>query len=464
MKKYSIKFRKQYFLYFYLILFSTVGCKKEWLEEKPDKSLLVPSNLDDLRGLLNNFNYMNLQYPSLGEIASGEFYVTDAVVQNAISTNFIRRDAYKWSKTVPHVVVTDWNNSYQKILIDNIVLESLNKIIPHDEAEVTAWNTIKGQALFNRARVFFELAQLYAPPYSPLTADHDLGIVLKLVSDITAKSERSSLKATYEQILKDLIAAMALLPGRPQYLSQGSASAAAALMARVYLSMSDYENAYLAADNSLKLYDKLLDYNDVSATANFIGLYNKEVLSHTNSGGLFASLSAILIEPSFYDLYDQNDLRKTRFYRKNANGTITFKGNYDSRNDAAFNGIATDEIYLTRAECHARAGRTSDALKDLNALLIKRWNKNVVYPIITAASANEALRIILSERRKELILRGTRWTDLRRLNKDPNFAITLKRMIASVEYTLEPNSPKYTFPIPDDIIEQTGLKQNPGWQ
>jgi hypothetical protein len=119
---------------------------------------------------------------------------------------------------------------------------------------------------------------------------------------------------------------------------------------------------------------------------------------------------------------------------------------------------------LIRAECSARLENPTGAMKDLNTLMEKRWNNKVSYPVITAANAEDALRKVLVERQKELFLRGQRWNDLRRLNKDDRFKVTLTRTIGGVTYTLEPNSYKYTLPIPDDVIQLSGMEQNPGWK
>jgi tetratricopeptide (TPR) repeat protein len=437
------------------------GCKKDWLDEKSDRSLTVPSSLSDFQGLLDNVSNMSQQYPILGDIAADGFYVTDAVYQTATKND--GTDAYIWHKTVPHDGKTGgWNTAYNKVLVDNIVLDGLEKIKP-GPLEQEQWNDIKGQALFNRARIFFELAQIYTVPYNAATAEQDLGIVLRVSEDITIPSKRSTIKQTYDQILKDLKEARTLLPVRPKILTRASASATNALLARIYLSMADYENALLAADNCLKQYNQLLDYNDVLPTASFIGLYNKEVLLHNNFLPTIYSLTSNLIDQSLFDLYLPNDLRRSRFYTINTNSTITFKGNYENVTFNLFCGLATDEVYLTRAECFSRTGKINEALKDLNDLLSKRWDKNVSYPAYTSNNAEDVLRKILLERKKELILRGVRWMDLRRLNKDPRFAVTLKRTVLGIEYTLEPNSERYALPIPDDIVTQTGIRQNPGW-
>ena len=176
--------------------------------------------------------------------------------------------------------------------------------------------------------------------------------------------------------------------------------------------------------------------------------------------------TAYLIEQTLYNSYDQNDLRKQIFFRVDLAG-ITFKGTYGNTATDLFIGVATDEMYLIRAEGYARSGNLSAAMKDLNDLLRTRYAKNpdgtTKYVDQTAVNEVDALTKIFTERKKQLILRNVRWTDLRRLNQDPRFAITLTRTIGGHLYTLEPNSYRYTFPFPIEIIRASGMKQNPGW-
>ncbi|HSC36481.1 MAG TPA: RagB/SusD family nutrient uptake outer membrane protein, partial [Chitinophagaceae bacterium] len=93
-------------------------------------------------------------------------------------------------------------------------------------------------------------------------------------------------------------------------------------------------------------------------------------------------------------------------------------------------------------------------------LLAKRYTTNGLVPRV-AVNAADALSKVLQERRKELLLRGLRWTDLRRLNRDPAHATTISHAAGGLTYVLAPAS-VYTFPIPDDIIQLSGIAQNPG--
>jgi hypothetical protein len=70
----------------------------------------------------------------------------------------------------------------------------------------------------------------------------------------------------------------------------------------------------------------------------------------------------------------------------------------------------------------------------------------------TAANASDALVQIITERRKELVFRGCRWTDLRRLSGDSRFAYTLTRTLLGQTYTLPPGDPRYTLQVPAYVI------------
>jgi hypothetical protein len=91
--------------------------------------------------------------------------------------------------------------------------------------------------------------------------------------------------------------------------------------------------------------------------------------------------------------------------------------------------------------------------------LSKRW-KNGFFQAVTASSAADALTKILTERRKELVFRGLRWADIKRLNLE-GANISLTRKLNGQTYTLSPNHPRFALPIPDDVIQISGMPQNP---
>ncbi|WP_411274200.1 hypothetical protein [Daejeonella sp.] len=61
---------------------------------------------------------------------------------------------------------------------------------------------------------------------------------------------------------------------------------------------------------------------------------------------------------------------------------------------------------------------------------------------------------------KELLFRGTRWTDLRLLNPNSQFAVTLNRTINNQQAMLQANDKRFVLPIPDVEVQLSGIEQN----
>lgn len=453
-----------------LLLFILSGCSDEWFDVKSNKQTTIPSDLNDLQMLLDDAVLFNAFSPSMGENASDCHFYRDEIFAQALSTE---RNSYTWSREQPFIGVADWVNSntgsYGRIYSSNLILEKLNDLGLSEQAR-----SIRGQALFHRAKTYFELAQIFVPLYTKAVANKHLGIPLRLVSDITVKSTRSTVEEIYQQVFKDALESIDYLPNVQDFKTRPSKAAAYALLARIYLSLDNYTESLKYADLSLAMQNKLINYKtlDYLATANpFVG-YNEEIIYYSYmAGGSAFTVNGINIVKEFYNSFDDNDLRKWVFFRYDSTADlVTYRGTYAGRGyNFFFTGLATDELYLIRAECLARDGKVTEAMQVINFLLKTRWDPGVTVPAkpyvnITATDAEDALRKILDERKKEMVLRGVRWSDLRRLNKDSRFEQIFSRTIDGKTYMLEPNSYKYTFPIPEDIIQVTGMEQNPGWK
>ncbi|RKR83333.1 SusD-like starch-binding protein associating with outer membrane [Mucilaginibacter gracilis] len=449
MKKISIT------LSFIIILFT--ACTKGYLDIKPDKSLVVPQTLKDFQALLDNTDVMNINMPSLQEISSDDYYIKDASYQSV--TVAMYKNSYTWNKDIyaGSPDVSDWNYRYRQIFYANIVLEGLDKLGASEQAD-PQFAAEKGSALFYRAFSLFQVAQLFCKPYSS-TASTDPGVPVRTESDINQVSARGTVAETYAQIITDIKSSINLLPPTVSVKTRPNQTAAFGLLARVYLAMGDYSGALTNADAGLKQYPTLLNYNNLSKTASFpFQRYNDEVIFHsTMLSTSMSNVSRLIIDTILYKTYKTNDLRLQLFFRVSS-GVNTYKGSYSGASQF-FNGITTDELYLTRAECYARQNNKDAALADLNTLLVKRWVSGTFTPY-TAATADEALTFILQERRKELLYRGLRWSDLRRLNQDSKYAVILNRNLNGTTYTLMPNNARYVFPIPDLVIQLSGIEQN----
>ncbi|HEV2355294.1 MAG TPA: RagB/SusD family nutrient uptake outer membrane protein, partial [Puia sp.] len=361
--------------------------------------------------------------------------------------------------------VADWDLPYQQVFYANTVLQGLAQIRP-DSTEVGEWNTLEGWALFSRAFAFFNIAELFAKPYDSATAATDAGIPIRLSPDINGKTTRATLQSTYEQILEDLHRAAGSLPLTiaENNLNRPGRLAAEALLARVYLSLRVYDSAGWYANSVLQAYPFLLDYNllNIGSFVIFADTM-REVLFQANFPAVGNFLEGIVcrgcvIDTTLVDSYDSNDLRQPAFYFRRAGDTFNLKGSY-AGSVFPFSGLATDEMYLIRAESEARAGNAAGAINDVNTLLTRRRRTGTFIPE-TATTASQALDTVLAERRRELAFRGIRWSDLRRLNQEGRLD-TLHRVINGQVYTLFPNSDLYTLPIPPDVIRFSGIMQNP---
>lgn len=437
-----------------LLLLMTAGCKK-FLDEKPDQVLAVAGTVNDYQALMDKYNVINFYDVSAGDASSGETYLTDADY-SARALNDQRM--YTWENSLVYAPqVNDWFYCYQNVYYANSVIDGLPNV-QRTAVNAAAWDNVLGQAYFIRGRSFLQAVGNWCEAYST-QASNEIGIPLRLNINFNEVSVRDNLQHSYEQVVSDLKHAVALLPEQPLHVMRASKPAAYALLARTYLWMGNYGQAALYADSCLQLKKVLLDYSTLTAGAtNPIAQFNTEVLfSAKLNGSTLLTASRAKINPELYALYDSKDLRKTVYFKDNGNGSYAFKGSYDG-STSAFSGMAVDEVYLTRAECLARTGRLAEALDDLNALLVTRYQKGSFTPY-ASTDKEFVLQLILKERRKQLINRGLRWMDIKRLNRE-GAGITLTRTVNGTAYTLAPNSKRFAMPVPEDVVAQSRVVQN----
>lgn len=439
------------------------ACKKDFLDVRPKKDLLVPTTLADLRVLLDNTDVFNIR-PNLTPLADGD-YTTNNAGYNSYGLD-MERNSYTWSKDIYAGVLTgEWNTPYKQIFYTNVVLDAFGKL-PVADAVSSDGQAVKGTALFFRAFALYNLAIQFTKPYDPVTAATDPGVPVRLHADVTEKAGRGTVEATYGRILADLEAARHLLPATAIVKTRPTVAVLKALRSRIALSMGNYPAAALYADSALSVNHKLLDYNTLNAAAT--RPFPRALPNGNDEVSFYAGLlpytfdgpSAVTyVDPELYQSYGTHDLRKTLFFKQMTPGNYKFRGNY-AGSVTLFGGLANDELYLVRAECRARAGDGEGAMADLNTLLVTRWATGTYVPY-QAANAAEALAKVLMERRKELVGRNLRWDDLRRLNRDARFRVTLSRTVNGQAYQLEPGSSRYIYPIPEEEIRLGGLEQNP---
>lgn len=433
------------------------SCNK-YLEVMP-KGKLIPTTTADFRQLLDNNNDLNYS-GGLAELATDNMFVSDDVYAN-MSSNY-SRNAYIWAKDVfgPDDQIKEWLNAYLRTYIANVVLDGLTN---ENSGPAQERNILKGEALFIRGAALYTITQVFCAPYDSATAASVLGAPIRLTQDVFLRSTRPTLKESYDQLIKDLTEAASLLPSKPEYKSRPGKTAAYGMLARVFLSVGNYSLALDHALKALAIDKKLLDYRtlDPNAFQIFPAMaMNPEMIMYDAGSFDVPYFFDATYNPGLYDLYADNDLRKTLYYTAtNSNGVVTVERKASYADYGYFTGQANDELYLIAAECYARSADLINALKYLDDLLVFRFDNSYV-----PFQSNDPLVVltkVLEERRKELAGRNIRLSDLRRLNKDPRFAITLSRTVEGTTHILPPNDNRYTYPIPQSVINQTGMEQNP---
>lgn len=444
---------------FFMILCGLSSCS-EFLDVKPDGKMVVPTTLADCEMLLNDYSTMNCSYPNGAEVSSDDYYLPLENWQ-AIS-NVDEKNLYIWADHEPRITF-QWMNAYKIVFTANQVLKVL---LEHNTSlsETAQYRNLEGAAYFYRAFTFQQLMINYALPYKQATAGQELGIPLKLSPDLDETTSRPSISACYDQIIVDYRKAVSLLGSTPVGKGLPGKAAAYAGLARLYLDMQDYQKAYHYADSSLQLSGALLDYNGLNANSFApIPIFNIEVLFPATTGFSYALMQGnARIDDDLYNSYSSSDLRKKIYFMKNYDLeeiSYDFKGTYDNTQMGNFVGLTSSEMYVVKAEAAVRLSKVDVALAAINNLLKYRYPAADFQPI-TVTDEADLLQLILEERRKELVFRGLRWADLKRLNQDPATQKNLVRQLGTETYSLAPNSLSYALLIPMEIINTAKIEQN----
>ncbi len=437
------------------------GCMKAFLDEKRDKSQVVPSTLDDVVAMLDNSSLNAYSSHLLGEIGSDDYYVLPDRWRSLASP--VEKNGYIWEEDVfqgePSV---DWNRGFEKVMLANLAIEIVEEIA-ESEGNKRSRDEAMGMALFVRGTNYFNLAQLFCAQYDAVTSVDELGLPIRLRSNVNAKIKRSTLAVTYGQLLDDLTQAAKLLPERGSVATRPSKAAAFGMLAKAYLQMTNYHRAYAYADSALAISNDLLDYHSLDLDAAFPfpinGLQNPEIIYFTMMSYAPILANAYLhVDSTLYKSYTDADLRKRGFFLE-TEGNVSFKGGYTGSPIIHFSGLTTAELYLIRSECTALMGDVEGAKKDLTTLAMYRYETDK-REWIGDLDGEELLREIISERRKELVFRGVRWSDLRRYNASGDSDNTLIRNLDGEEYRLTAGSRRWIWPLPLDAVALGGLEQN----
>lgn len=389
---------------------------------------------------------------------------------------------------------------YKVISNVNLLIDSKDQMTITD-GQRARFNDLLGQAYFSRALAYTELLKLYAAPYDPATAETQLGVSIWNTFGV-GKPERSTIAKSYSQILEDLKSADALLAAtgkeetadeRSMRINRGTL---AALYTRVYFYMNNWEKAIESAtsliDNPEYALATGITQTDTVATATeFHNMWEfdrsneiiwKLTYTKTNRPGSLGSSfcamngDALRIDytPSheMINLFDANDIRRSTYFSDEiVNGSVMpiivkYPGNPELRptEKPVYSNMPKvfrlAEIYLIRAEAHARnraEGLANQDLKTLREHRIKGYQH-------TTVNGNVLMQEIRKERICELYMEGHRLYDLKRYGE----GFTRKPQIQSIApgdaMKITPTNHRFVWPIPSHEMDANlSMVQNPGY-
>ncbi|WP_211348393.1 RagB/SusD family nutrient uptake outer membrane protein [Sphingobacterium yanglingense] len=455
------------------------SCEK-YLDIKP-KGYVIPQTVEEYERILNNAKMTKLLSDGIEKLAD-DFYNPELVKDNRIQEVDYR--LYFWLPQ-PYTTPEDysyysyWNIMYAAIYQYNAILNGIDKATGATEERK---KIAKAKALVGRSICYFYLANLYCQQYNEASATSDSGIPLVTSNDITQKlPTRGTVKQTFDFIIKGFEEGIPNLPVTSLTNFEINRAGAYGWLARTYLSMNKYKEAALAAEEALKINNTLVDYNTQYAvfqpeegpaiyTPKNGHIFTRPIEQPENLNivyyGYTRGMAFQYIAGETELLFEPKDLRRINLvpsYISNGKPYAQWDKKYMYMGYSSYEysaGPATPEMHLIKAEGLARNGQLTEALIPLNLLRKNRIAAEVYQPIIST-NKNAVLDIIYKERRRELLFKGLRWFDMRRLNSDPDFGFTAKHELSDGTFIeLTPSSPRYVLSIPDPAITD-GIIQNP---
>lgn len=379
-----------------------------------------------------------------------------------------------------------WSGGYRTIFESNFFSDNLQ-----DHEKVVTPQVAAGyhaEAKFIRSLVYFYLINTYAQTYTFSAAATQPGVPLILQAtkdarDPSNKVPRNSVKEVYDQMIKDLTEAAAVLPVETgddfNDRARATKGAAHALLARIYLYQGNWQKAKDYADSVLlspRGYELAATPADVWSAANYqtsmerifsVAMSsgdnpntNNAIGQHYGSAGRgdITISNAYLTLPNF-DRF--TDLRAKPLFTYSINPTthdttafFTKKFFGNSTVDAWVPIFRLAEIILIKAEALARLNTgTADpeAITLLNEIRTRAKAK-----VLAPTTQAELITNILTERRIELAFEGHGEFDFLRTHR----TIPARDNTDAQQW----NGDYVIFPLPNQEIERNpNMSQNPGY-
>lgn len=489
---------KRYILTTIVLALIVFSCSEDFLDKAPldtiNTSNFFQTEADAIAAV--NGAYQPLQWPKLYNM---RMWTSDIMAGNSIVGAGGGDDGRETIDMANFVTTTDnpgvldlFRGPPPGILRCNVVLQK----VPGMDIDEDIKSRTLGEAHFLRGLYYFILVRYFG----------DVPLILEpQAPGDDLRPSRTDKAIVYEQIIRDLEDAIDLLPEKSSYsssdLGRAAKGAATGLLAKVYLTLGEWEDVvrlcsdvtalgYALNDNYGDNFDVLNKNSQESLfEVQYVSDAGEDFWSNENQSSWLSTFTGPRNSDmvaggwgwnqplqEFVDAYEPGDKRKdvTIFYE----GCPRFDGmdydpaysttGYNLRKFLVTKSVAATsdnspmnfpvlryaDVLLMKAEALNNLGRTSEAEAPLNEVRARAG-----LTALSGLSQGDFKEAVLHERRMELAFEGQRWFDMIRVDDGQwglNFLHTIGKVNASEKHLL--------FPIPLKEMESNpNLIQNTGY-
>lgn len=488
---------KTYILLALVSMMLVVPSCNNFLEEVPDNRVAL-DNLDKASQLLTNAY-------SISSYAFTDWMTDDVAYTIGVNIRQNHAEAYEWMDFTAGPGEQDtpiffWFETYNAIAHANEVLAILESLPADTEEDQAHRRAVESEALLTRAYGHFMLVNLFGEHYSS-SADSDLGVPYLTTPETTfiQQYSRNTVEEVYDMVEKDMLSGIEL--GDDSFFANSgkyhfNQNAALAFASRFYLYKGEFDKCidyssdmlggnagnfvrdltsteFQNASSSIQGYPQL--YSSADQPSNLMLMRKISLVQRTDfAHGPTSTTYEVVFGPNPYP--GTTDERENPAFVKGDNGLFPVR--YESlfeRSSLSSNvgfpyhialAFRGEEVLLNRAEAYARENRISDAIADLQVLANNRYSGSA--PTLTISILRAFYGVtnnnidhlvvqdyILRERRKEFIMQGLRWFDIKRYE----IQVTHVLVDGSRE-RLKDDDKRKVLQIPTSAIEVGGLKPN----
>lgn len=378
------------------------------------------------------------------EISSGNFYVTSVGNEGFLAMgDWLYPQAY-------NLVKTTWENAYKAIGFANNII---NHFEDGDVPQTRYHDIYFGEALALRALMHFDLMRVYGPAAWSTDASAKNKVIPYVKRYSYEITPFGTWDEVYDNIIADLIKAEGLLKADEELMTakrdniaNGFTScrmthmnlyAAQALLARVYWTKGDLDNAAIYARKVIE--SGKFPLMDVADFINFekgalnmketiLGFYSRKYIENCN--GYFKNEGTRLEIADYISLYAQQgpepgvDYRRIYWFDQNMcvkmmnpnyEGTSTDSKVYSGgKSIIGSNIIRIPEMYYIMAEYYLENNNVDKAIEYIDYVIESRGMVGYADRVPKALTMDD----IYNEFRKEFYGEGQQWFNMKRLKKN----------------------------------------------